>query len=335
MGKICEYCNTKSAKLRRAKNKKMTCLDCFYFHFEEEIHHTIINEKLFTPGDLVVLGISGGKDSTVLLHVMCELKKRYNYPIELRLLAIDEGIKGYRDDSLLTVKQNEETYKIPLTILGYQDLFGITMDEVVSLTNVRCSCTYCGVFRRRSLDLGTIQLKGTRLYTGHNADDIAETVLMNAMRGDSFRLVNCTSSSNGKENSFQRGKPFLYTYEKEIVLYAHYKKLIYFSTECTYATDAYRGHLKELMKKLISLRPQIIIDLIKSASQLKLKTGTRVPNKTKCKECGNVASHELCKACQFVKDLKALRIKKCEKEKSDQKGKEGKSRIEIGIMDDV
>ena len=315
MPKICEYCNKNPAKLRRAKNKLMACLPCFFFHFEEEIHQTIMSEKLFEEGDKIVLGISGGKDSTVMLHTMTLLKERYKYPISLQLLAIDEGIKGYRDDSLETVKSNEKTYNVPLTILGYKDLFGITMDEVVSLTGVRCSCTYCGVFRRRALDKGLEQLQGTRLYTGHNADDVAETVLMNAMRGDSFRLVNCTESSTGDVNEVKRCKPLIFCYEKEIVLYAHYKKLEYFSTECTYSKDAYRGNLKELMKKLIGLRPQIIIDIIKSAGQLRLKQGTRVPKKMKCEVCGNVSSHELCKACEFVKQLNDLRLKRDLKKK--------------------
>lgn len=39
-------------------------------------------------------------DSTVLAYVMKTLNDRYNYGLELFLLSIDEGITGYRDDSL-------------------------------------------------------------------------------------------------------------------------------------------------------------------------------------------------------------------------------------------
>jgi cytoplasmic tRNA 2-thiolation protein 1 len=46
----------------------------------------------------------------VLAHVMTTLNKRYEYGLELELLSIDEGIIGYRDDSLETVKKNKETY---------------------------------------------------------------------------------------------------------------------------------------------------------------------------------------------------------------------------------
>lgn len=46
-------------------------------------------------------------DSTVLAYVLSELNRRHNYGLVLFLLSIDEGITGYRDDSLETVKRNE------------------------------------------------------------------------------------------------------------------------------------------------------------------------------------------------------------------------------------
>lgn len=61
---------------------------------------------MFKPGEKIAIGASGGKDSTVLVHVMCLLNHKYNYGLKLYLLSIDEGITGYRDDSLETVKQN-------------------------------------------------------------------------------------------------------------------------------------------------------------------------------------------------------------------------------------
>jgi cytoplasmic tRNA 2-thiolation protein 1 len=60
------------------------------------------------------------------------LNKKYNYGLDLFLLSVDEGIIGYRDDSLETVKKNQITYDLPLKIVSYKELYGWTMDEVVS-----------------------------------------------------------------------------------------------------------------------------------------------------------------------------------------------------------
>ena len=59
---------------------------------------------MFKPGEKIAIAASGGKDSNVLVHVITLLNKKYNYGLNLYLLSIDEGIKGYRDDSLETVK---------------------------------------------------------------------------------------------------------------------------------------------------------------------------------------------------------------------------------------
>ena len=106
------------------------------------------------------------------------------YGLTLWLLSIDEGIAGYRDDSLETVKRNEQQYGIPLKVVSYKDLYGWTMDEIVKQIGTRNNCTFCGVFRRQALDRGAYMLKADKVATGHNADDIAETVLLNIIRGD-------------------------------------------------------------------------------------------------------------------------------------------------------
>ena len=66
------------------------------------------------------------------------------------------------------------------------------MDEIVAVAGRKSNCTFCGVFRRQALDRGAWQLGVDVVATGHNADDVAETVIMNMIRGDVGRLSRCT-----------------------------------------------------------------------------------------------------------------------------------------------
>jgi tRNA(Ile)-lysidine synthase TilS/MesJ len=94
MPKECEYCHTRPAQVRRPKNLLPVCLPCFYELFEHEVHLTITQGRLFERGERVAIGASGGKDSTVLIHVLKLLNEKFDYGLDLVLLSIDEGIKG-------------------------------------------------------------------------------------------------------------------------------------------------------------------------------------------------------------------------------------------------
>jgi cytoplasmic tRNA 2-thiolation protein 1 len=104
------------------------------------------------------------------------------------------------------------------------------------------------------------------------------------MRGDIARLGRCTLICTQGEDTIKRSKPFKYAYEKEIVLYAHFKKLDYFSTECIYSPDAYRGHARAFLKDLEAARPSAIIDIIHSGEAFEIKEEIQVMAKPQ-REC--------------------------------------------------
>ncbi|XP_062220384.1 cytoplasmic tRNA 2-thiolation protein 1 isoform X2 [Phragmites australis] len=260
---LCVRCGERKAALKRPKTLEQICRECFYIVFEDEIHQTIIDNTLFKAGERVAIGASGGKDSTVLAYVLSELNRRHNYGLDLFLLSVDEGITGYRDDSLETVKRNEI----------------------------------------QALDRGAALLKADKIVTGHNVDDIAETVLLNILRGDIARLSRCTFITTGEDGPIPRCKPFKYTYEKEIVIYAYFKKLDYFSTECIYSPNAYRGFAREFIKDLERMRPRAILDIVKSGENFRISTTTRMPEQGTCERCGYISSQKLCKACVLLDGL--------------------------------
>jgi cytoplasmic tRNA 2-thiolation protein 1 len=222
--------------------------------------------------------------------------------------------------------------------VSYNDLFGgWTMDRVVQRIGTKSNCTYCGVFRRQALERGAVLAGATKIATGHNCDDTAETVLMNLLRSDVIRLRECTNAETKEADADEEGgpgalgmprvKPLRDLYEKEIVLYAHFKRLEYFTTECTYSKEAFRGHARGLLKALEAVRPCTVADIVHAGSQLLPPgppPGARAPVANddaasavttatttasvrgpaqRCTRCGYLSSRPVCRACTLVASL--------------------------------
>jgi cytoplasmic tRNA 2-thiolation protein 1 len=134
------------------------------------------------------------------------------------------------------VHKNEADLKLPLLLVSYKELYGWTMDEIVIKIGRKNNCTFCGVFRytlgnnlksclllssRQALDRAALRVGACKLATGHNADDAAETVLMNVLRGDIGRLQRAGDRSGhiapaneADDESLPRVKPLKYSFEK-------------------------------------------------------------------------------------------------------------------------
>lgn len=77
MVRQCVHCASQRAVLRRPKTAEPLCRECFYAALEQEVHETITAARLFKPGERVAVAASGGKDSTVLAHMLTTLNARH------------------------------------------------------------------------------------------------------------------------------------------------------------------------------------------------------------------------------------------------------------------
>ncbi|KAK2952158.1 putative Cytoplasmic tRNA 2-thiolation protein 1 [Blattamonas nauphoetae] len=335
----CAVCGTGRVILKRMKNQEPVCKECFLRCFEDEVYEAIVQSNLFKKKEIVAIGASGGKDSTCLIHVLHTINQRYQMELDLRLVAVDEGIAGYRNHSLNCVEENAKIYGLPLTIISFKELFGYTMDEINAVVGEKKSkCTHCGVFRRKALDIGCEKIGAEIIALGHNADDIAETVLMNLFRGDVGRLERTCEIRSGSDitpdlltklqeemkshpamveyvdqRQYPFGltpkvKPFKYAYQREIVLYVHYLQLKYFSVECTYAPVSFRGYARQFLLKSQAIDSSIIMNIVHSGERMKLmpQFANRAGDKSimkLCTRCGFVSSQHLCQSCLLLDQL--------------------------------
>src|SRR6056297_4088121 len=211
----CDKCGS-DAVLHAAYSGLYLCEDHLCRAVEKRLRRRVREDGLVpdeaTPEDpeTWVIGLSGGKDSVVLTHILYDVFER-DPRIELVALSIHEGIEGYRDASLEACEQLTEELGIRHEVVSYESEFGVQMDDVVEDDpEGMAACAYCGVFRRDVLSRYAEELDADKLLTGHNLDDEAETALMNFFEGDIKKMSQQYDSSigpfEGAEASRTRGE---------------------------------------------------------------------------------------------------------------------------------
>lgn len=302
---VCKNC--KLNPVITLPNSNITlCKGCFLKYVERKAYKTITKYCMFRPEDkTIAIGVSGGKDSFSLLYFMNKLAEKKKL-LKIKAISVDEGIKGYRD--LKHVKNYCKENSIELHVYSFKAEFGMALDDMVKKTGLN-PCSICGVLRRFLLNAKSRELKADRIVTGHNLDDEAQSVLMNQFRGSmerSARLGPVTGIVTDPR-FVRRVKPFYFLTEKEMTTYCFLRKLPVDYGECPYATSSYRGEVRDLINNFTAKHKQTkhaIINSFLSILPLLKKEYAKVEIKG-CKKCGEPCSGETCKACEFIKNLKA------------------------------
>ena len=98
----CHKCQNTAVFSRKYSGENL-CSECFSNSILRKTAKTISKYKMIKNNDLVCVGVSGGKDSLVLLDTLKKMSQTHNFKIIA--VTIDEGIPGYRDEALSIVKE--------------------------------------------------------------------------------------------------------------------------------------------------------------------------------------------------------------------------------------
>jgi len=281
------------------------CESHFIRMFDKRFRKTVRMRNMLKKGDRVAIALSGGKDSCVLLHSLAELQK--DLPFELVALTIDEGIKGYRPKTLVAAKRECEKLDIEHVIVSFKDETGSTLDSIVRKKGDGLPCSHCGVLRRRLLNNSARELKANKLATGHNLDDLAQTVLMNIMRNEPSRLARFNDPPTKNKSFVPRIRPLMLTPEKEIAIYAMLKGIEIERLECPYARFAFRGQVRKMLNETEENYPGTKFKVVNSfldiedALQKKYAKGPKLSN---CSSCGEPCSEKICMFCRTLRFTK-------------------------------
>jgi uncharacterized protein (TIGR00269 family) len=301
---MCKRCKAKPV-IKLPNSNISLCKSCFIRYFERKVRKTIRQYSLFKKGDTIGVALSGGKDSLTILNILNTLAKQQR-TTKIIAIAIDEGIKGYRDETLKFAKKFCKENKIPMKTTSFKKVFGKTLDQILKKTDIN-PCSICGVFRRYLLNKKAQELKVTVLATGHNLDDEAQSILMNQFRNNISASARLGPITGIKEDPkfIRRIKPLYFLTEKEIMTYAYIKNLATPFNECPYAVDSFRGEVRKIIndfdKKYPSSKSSIINSFIEILPLLKEKY--KKQELKYCKECGEPCSQTKCQTCKLIKQV--------------------------------
>lgn len=290
--------------------RESLCSNCFSSLFEDRVKKTLRRHRLVRDEDTVAVGVSGGKDSLVTLHLLSKFSR--NPRKQIVALTVDEGVRGYSNRMLETAEAAVEQLGLRHEVVSFKKEFGFTLDQLMKragevMDNTPPACSICGVLRRRLLNNTARELWATKLAIGHNLDDEIQVSLMNYVRGDLDRIARMGPEVGViRDRKFvPRIKPLRDCLEEEVALYARLQGYEPRTKKCHYSSESFRSTVRELLNELEGNHPGSKYQLLSSTDKLiALLRKQKIDKKIReCSECSELSSSEVCKTCQLMNAL--------------------------------
>ncbi|OIO24260.1 TIGR00269 family protein [Candidatus Micrarchaeota archaeon CG1_02_51_15] len=283
------------------------CQPCFFRHFERLVRKANREFRLVRRGDRIAVAVSGGKDSAALLWSVKYLAELAG-DVRVFPVLVDEGIAGYRLHAIVKARQLCKKLGFGLKVVSFKQLFGRQLDAIIRKRDSGKSkgegaCAYCGVLRRKALEKTAKQLRCNKLALGHNADDLAQTFLMNLLKGEAGRNARLRLNDEGDSPFVRRIRPLTFVPERECALFALMNGLPFHLGECPYSTEAFRGTVKDFLNEAECRHPGTKLKLLNSFLELRNAVVPKDASAVKCRECGAPSFNETCRACQLTRAL--------------------------------
>ncbi len=219
--------------------------------------------NLIRPGDHLVMGISGGKDSLVMALLLQRLAERAPFRFTLEGITLNQGL---RSEELERISHWMAGHRIPYTI--QETNIAETVAAVVP--EGKSPCSACARFRRGILYDMVHQRRGV-LALGHHGDDAAETLLLNIFFTGKLQAMPPVLISDDQRNRVVR--PMLYLRERDIATYAANKAApVVGNCSCpgaTWVASSQRQRMKELIRSLEERYPETCAHILGASANVK------------------------------------------------------------------
>ncbi len=218
--------------------------------------------EMIQPGDRILLGLSGGVDSFVLLKMLTGRKVFVTSDFSVIAVHIDLGFTApnyqHLDKIESYLQQNNYSYHIEKTDIGIY---------AHSENNKKKPCFTCSRWRRKQILELANKFGCNKIAFGHHKDDVIETLLINMFFGREIGAMN--PKQELFEGKFHIIRPFVYIWEHKIKEYGRRQEFPVFKNPCPSSGNTRREFIKQLLKDLSKTDRLIKENIFKSLYHVK------------------------------------------------------------------
>lgn len=211
------------------------------------VRRAVQDYDMIKKGDVIAVGLSGGKDSVSLLCALSSLSRYYPETFTVKAITVDMGL-GLDEDEVNEVKKLCE--KLDVEYIVEKTEIGKIVFEARKESN---PCSLCANMRRGALNNTAVKYGCNKVALGHHADDFMETFLLSLFyeaRLSVFQPVTKLERCN-----LTVIRPMLYVREKDIIGFSKDKPIIH--NPCPADKHTKRQYIKDLLKELEKDNPKL------------------------------------------------------------------------------
>ncbi|MEJ2698122.1 MAG: tRNA 2-thiocytidine(32) synthetase TtcA [Desulfuromonadales bacterium] len=206
--------------------------------------------NLIEEGDRIAVGVSGGKDSYSLLHILESLRRRAPVKYDLVAVNVDSGFPGYRRE---VVEEHLQEYGFAYRMES-TEAYRIIEEKRRPGSSY---CSFCARLRRGVLYTVARELGCNKIALGHHLDDFIETLLLNQFYVGTLAAMSPKLLADNGEQTVIR--PFVYVEEKDIIAFCRENGFPVICCACPVCgvVDQKRKRMKRLIGELAAENPHL------------------------------------------------------------------------------
>lgn len=240
-----------------AKSREQIQSEKLYKKICRKMGTTMRDHSQIERGDHVLVGLSGGKDSMILLEALVERKRSLPFEFELSAAHIEASGIGYEIDRE-KLSGFCEKLKVPL---HYK-----TITPDLEKDPAKTACFICSWHRRKELFNLTKDLNCNKLALGHHRNDAVETLLLNMIYHGSISSLPYTL--NMFEGRVKLIRPLLDLDERLLEEYAALNKLVKVEKSCLHEDRTKRNTIAQLIREIEKIHGTGPFNMFKSMDKI-------------------------------------------------------------------